>query len=249
MENQKGCLIVFEGNDGAGKTTALEACAQKLKEQGYPILVSREPGGAPVAEQIRQVLLDPANAMDPKTEALLYAAARREHLVRTILPALENGQVILCDRFLDSSLAYQGYGRKLGADAIEALNDFGLEGFRPDLTLFFALDIETEAKRMARRGQYDRMDLEGKAFHERVRHGFEALCRKNGPSSEHVIIDASKTPEQVLDQALGQIEYFLQSRDSGRDRKAKTPVWVKKAKAKGEPSPGSQEAEMGDEHD
>lgn len=211
MTCKKGCLIVFEGNDGAGKTTALNTCAARLKEKGYPVLVTREPGGAPMAEKIRSLLLEIGNDMDPKTEALLYAASRREHLVKTILPAIEAGQIILCDRFLDSSLAYQGYGRRLGREAVEALNDFGLEGFRPDLVLFFALDVETEARRMAGRGQPDRLDLEDKAFHERVREGFEALNRRADDSAGRIVVDAAQSREAVADFALAQIEDWLKA--------------------------------------
>lgn len=204
MTRSKGLLITFEGNDGAGKTTALETAARILKEKGYPVIVSREPGGSVLAEKIRELILDVNNQMDAKTEAYLYAASRREHLVRTILPALEEGKLILCDRYLDSSLAYQGYGRKLGRKEVEQLNDFGLEGFRPDYTLFFALDLATEKERMVSRGEMNRLDLESCDFHQRVRDGFEQLCKEKPERIR--IIDASRTKEEVAKTTLDLIE-------------------------------------------
>lgn len=210
MNQTKGMLITFEGNDGAGKTTALESVAAILKEKGYPIVVSREPGGSVLAEKIRELILDVNNEMDAKTEAYLYAASRREHLVQTILPALQEGKLILCDRYLDSSLAYQGHGRKLGQKEIEQLNDFGLEGFRPDYTLFFSLDLETEKERMEMRGEMNRLDLESREFHQRVRDGFTCLCQQN-PQRIHVI-DASQTKEEVAQATLALVEELWEGR-------------------------------------
>lgn len=204
---EKGIMIALEGNDGAGKTTAARKLEQILMENGYKVLLTREPGGNPIAEQIRTILLDVQNEdMDARTEALLYAAARRQHLVQTILPALEQGTIVLCDRFLDSSLAYQGAGRNLGMDAIEQLNDFGLEGFRPDLTLFFSLDQETARKRMERRGGLDRMDQEQSEFHQRVRDGFEKLSHEN---PDVVIIDAALPEEEVARSAWRAVQSKL----------------------------------------
>ena len=204
MSRTKGMLITFEGNDGAGKTTALETAARILQEKNYPIVVSREPGGSVIAEKIRELILDVNNQMDAKTEAYLYAASRREHLIKTILPALEEGKLILCDRYLDSSLAYQGYGRKLGKEEVEQLNDFGLEGFRPDYTLFFALDLATEKERMVLRGQMNRLDLESNDFHQRVRDGFEQLSQQEPERIR--IIDASKSKEEVANTTVDVIE-------------------------------------------
>ncbi len=207
LKDPAGVLITFEGNDGAGKTTAIEQVYERLKAKGADVILTREPGGSKIAEKIRELLLDVDNAMDPKTEALLYAASRREHLVSTILPALKKNQIVLCDRYLDSSLAYQGEGRSLGLQKIEALNDFGLEGFRPDLTLFFALDPQTEAKRMNQRGELNRLDQESLEFHQKVRDGFEKL-RQQYPE-RIVTIDASKSKEEVLQEATDIILKFL----------------------------------------
>lgn len=204
---EKGILITFEGNDGAGKSTALETITKALQSEGYPVLSTREPGGCVLGEKIRDLLLDPANAMDPKTEALLYAASRREHLVKTIKTALEAGQIVLCDRFLDSSLAYQGAGRGLGLEEVEKLNDFGLEGFRPDLTLFFSLDQETEQQRVQQRGDMNRLDLESEAFHTRVRQGFETLQKKDPERIQ--IVDGSKDKKTVFTEAMQIIKRAL----------------------------------------
>lgn len=196
----RGILISIEGNDGAGKTTAARAVARALEARGIDVLETREPGGSPVAEQIRSLLLDCDNAMDPMTEALLYAASRREHLTATIRPALEEGKVVLCDRFLDSSLAYQGCGRQLGMQTVEEINEYALQGFRPALTLFFAIDEETGRKRMVQRGDMNRLDLESEAFYRRVREGFEQLALQH--PERFVRIDASQSPRQVADDAL-----------------------------------------------
>lgn len=210
-----GVLIVFEGNDGAGKTIVLQAVAKNLKEKGMDVLTTREPGGSPVSEQIRTVLLDCANEMDAKTEALLYAASRREHLVKTLLPALSQGRIVLCDRFLDSSLAYQGGARGLGFDVIEELNDFGLEGFRPDLTLFFGLDEPTQKKRRIQRGNQNRLDLENDLFHHKVNKAFDALLEQG--KEPRVFIDASKPLQEVIQEVTQKVEAFLAHKKAEAD--------------------------------
>lgn len=202
-----GVLIVFEGNDGAGKTIVLQSVAKALKEKGMPILTTREPGGCALSEKIRGLLLDNANDIDSKTEALLYAASRREHLVKTLLPALSQGKVVLCDRFLDSSLAYQGGARGLGFETIEKLNDFGLEGFRPDLTLFFGLDEATQKERRTQRGEQNRLDLESDAFHHKVNQAFEALLKQG--REPRIFIDASHPLQEVIQEVTEQVETFL----------------------------------------
>ncbi len=205
---KKGSLIVFEGNDGAGKTTALSRIRELLEAQGFDVLVSREPGGNPIAEQIREILLNPASQeMTPQTEALLYAASRAQHLSQTILPAIAEGKIVLCDRFLDSSLAYQGYGRNLGVSDIEAINDFGLKRFRPDLTLFFSVSAEISAQRIHLRGQEDRLDQESAAFHQRVRDGFEALIAKH--PERYIRIDGTQNPEKVAQDGFEAIVSWL----------------------------------------
>ena len=196
-----GIFISFEGDDGAGKTTAARSVLRELEKMGYEVVYTREPGGSPIAEQIRQILLDPANkGMDPKTEAVLYTASRGQHVQDTILPAIEQGKIVLCDRFLDSSIAYQGYGRKLGADEIEGLNDFVLNGLRPDLTLFFEVSDETGHKRMTGRGDLNRLDQESRQFHEDVRNGFGRI--RKASSNRIKTVDAEGSPDEVLEQSM-----------------------------------------------
>lgn len=208
---EKGLLIVFEGNDGAGKTTAAKKTEAALKEASYDVILTREPGGSEKAEAIRRILLDPAmKGMDARCEALLYAASRCQHVQDTILPALSEGKIVLCDRFLGSSLAYQGAARDLGMEAVEALNDFGLQGLRPDLTLFLALDTEKSRERINARGNLNRLDQEDDVFHEKVRQGFDALIQSN--PGKYAVIDASKDPDTVAGQCLAAITSFAQMR-------------------------------------
>lgn len=201
MEN--GTLISFEGPEGAGKSSILEAILPLLEEKGIPYITTREPGGVDIAEKIRQVILDPDHtSMDAKTELLLYIASRRQHLVERVLPALAAGKVVLMDRFIDSSVAYQGYGRGLNVEAIEWLNQFATDGLKPDLTLYFDLDVEEGLARIARNHEREvnRLDLEGLELHQKVRQGYLALAEKE---PERIVkIDASQPFEAVLADVL-----------------------------------------------
>lgn len=197
---RKGLLITFEGNDGSGKTTVSKRVYEALKKKGYPVIYTREPGGIDIAEQIRRVILDPANtAMDERTEALLYAASRRQHLVEKIIPALSKGEIVLCDRFVDSSLAYQGVGRGIGMDAVWNINEFAIEGHMPDATIFLSIPLELGLQRVADRGNLDRMDQESLTFHEKVAQGYELVKERFLDRME--IIDASQDVDSVSDQA------------------------------------------------
>lgn len=201
MEN--GTLISFEGPEGAGKSSILEAILPLLEEKGIPYITTREPGGVDIAEKIRQVILDPDHtSMDAKTELLLYIASRRQHLVERVLPALAAGKVVLMDRFIDSSVAYQGYGRGLSVEDIEWLNQFATDGLKPDLTLYFDLDVEEGLARIARNQEREvnRLDLEGLELHYKVRKGYLALAEKE---PERIVkIDASQSFEAVLADVL-----------------------------------------------
>ena len=201
---KKGIFITFEGNDGAGKTTVCKAIYKKLLEQGYDVIYTREPGGSQIAEKIRDILLNPHNqAMDPRTEALLYAASRRQHLVEKILPALEKKQIVLCDRFIDSSLAYQGYARKIGMSSIWSINQFAIDGHMPDRTIFLSVSIETGQKRMDIRGEKNRLDLEANDFHQTVRKGYEILCEQQ--KDRIVVIDAEPELDTVIHQTMASV--------------------------------------------
>ena len=199
---KNGIIISFEGPDGAGKTTVLEQVLPVLQEKGYDIITTREPGGVEIAERIRDVILDVNHvAMDNKTELLLYMAARSQHYVEKVLPALEAGKVVLIDRFIDSSIAYQGAGRGLDKDIIRRLNDFATDGRKPDLTLYFDVESEIGLARIAKNAEREvnRLDLEKLDMHKRVREGYLALTEQE---KRIVTIDASRELADVVSEAL-----------------------------------------------
>ena len=191
----KGFLVSLEGPEGAGKTSVLEALLPILEEKGVEVLTTREPGGVLIGEKIREVILDPSHTqMDAKTELLLYIASRRQHLVEKVLPALEAGKLVIMDRFIDSSVAYQGFGRGLDIDAIDWLNQFATDGLKPDLTLYFDIEVEEGLARIAANSnrEVNRLDL-----HKKVRQGYLSLLDKEG--NRIVKIDASLPLEQVVE--------------------------------------------------
>ncbi|WP_071393089.1 dTMP kinase [Bacillus tuaregi] len=196
---KKGVFITIEGPEGAGKTTIIEMLMDKLNSEGYSVVSTREPGGIEIAEKIRSVILDKENkAMDARTEALLYAAARRQHLVEKVLPAIENGYIVICDRFIDSSLAYQGHARGLGIDEVFSINQFAIDEMMPDATFYFDIDPEIGLERINRdKGrEINRLDLEGFEFHRKVREGYQILCKRF--PGRIVEIDASQSVEAVF---------------------------------------------------
>lgn len=196
--NGRGLFITLEGGEGSGKTSIIHVLGEMLEELGIPYISTREPGGIRIAENIREVILNPAHTeMDSRTEALLYAAARRQHLAEKVEPALAQGITVLCDRFVDSSLAYQGYARGLGIEEVLSINLFATAGRYPDLT--FYMDIEPEiglARIAAGQGrEINRLDLEGIAFHHKVREGYGIVA---GMYPERIqTVDASGTKEEV----------------------------------------------------
>lgn len=195
-------FITFEGPDGSGKSTVIKKVYEKLINDGYPIILTREPGGTPIAEKIRNVILDNDNtALDARTEALLYAASRRQHLVEKIRPALKEGKIVLCDRFLDSSLAYQGGGRHLGIENVLNVNLFATENTYPDLTLFFNISPEEGLKRVSadKKRVADRLDNENENFHHDVYNAFLKVVNDN--KKRIVVIDATKSIDEVVDSA------------------------------------------------
>ncbi len=203
-------FITFEGGEGSGKSSALRLLDEKLRAEGFQTVLTREPGGTPIAEQIRNVILDRANtAMDARTEALLYAASRRQHLVEKVWPAIKEGKIVLCDRYLDSSLAYQGGARGLGIDEILNVNLFATEGTFPDLTLLFDIEPELGLARIAKNAQREvnRLDLEKIAFHKGVRATFLSLAKRY--PDRFVVIDASQSLEKVVDDAYKAIKERL----------------------------------------
>lgn len=206
---KKGLFITFEGSDGSGKTTISMKAYEKLKEMDYPVLYTREPGGIDIAEQIRKVILDPKNtAMDARCEALLYAASRRQHLIEKVLPALEQNMIVLCDRFVDSSLVYQGIARGIGVDEVYQINEFAIEGHLPDATVFLDVSLETGLARVANRGNLDRLDSEGIAFHEMVAKGYEWI--KEEFKDRMHIVDANQDIDQVLKQTIATLQEIIE---------------------------------------
>lgn len=198
---KKGLFITFEGPDGSGKTSVSTYVAKHLVDLGFSIVHTREPGGIEIAEQIRKVILDPKNtAMDVRTEALLYAASRRQHLIEKVLPAMAEHKIVLCDRFVDSSLAYQGFARKIGIENVLAINEFAIEGHYPDLTLYLDLDADEGLKRIKHREFLDRLDQEALSFHSDVVEGYRLVNEKFKERIHKV--DASQTLEIVQEEAL-----------------------------------------------
>lgn len=175
----KGTFITFEGCEGAGKSTQIRLLSQYLAEQGKECVVTREPGGSGISEAIRAVILDGKNtAMTDECEALLYAAARAQHLSDTVLPALEAGKTVLCDRYLFSSFAYQGYGRGLDMGFLRAVNSFALQGHMPDITLFLDIPPRSAFERKHGADRNDRIEQAGEAFHARVYQGYLRLAEE-----------------------------------------------------------------------
>ncbi|WP_332697199.1 dTMP kinase [Halalkalibacter lacteus] len=205
----KGFFVTVEGGEGAGKTTVLDKIEQTLKGKGYDVVRTREPGGIRIAEQIREIILDVAHTeMDSRTEALLYAAARRQHLIEKVIPALEEGKIVLCDRFLDSSLAYQGYARGIGFDDVRAINEFAICGYMPDLTIFFDIDPEIGLTRIKNDDgrEVNRLDQEKKQFHERVRKGYYKVMDEYPDRIKP--INANQKIEDVYRDAMKEINCF-----------------------------------------
>ncbi|MGF3066524.1 dTMP kinase [Facklamia sp. P12945] len=194
----KGKFIAFEGPDGSGKTSIIKVLGPMLEKEGVEAVFTREPGGSPIAEQIRELILDINNtAMDYRTEALLYAASRRQHLSETILPNVQAGKMVISDRFVLSSLVYQGVARAIGLEAVWQINQFAIEDHLPDLTILIDVPADIGLERIEKaRGsrQYDRLDREALAFHQRVRQTYLDLI----PQWENiVVIDGNQSVEQV----------------------------------------------------
>ena len=193
-------FITFEGPDGSGKSTIIQKVYDYLIENNYDVIKTREPGGSPIAEKIRDLILDTENIkMGYRTEALLYAASRAQHVEETILPALNENKIVLCDRFLISSLAYQGVGRGLGIENVRNINEFAINGVFPDFVLFFDVDPITTLKRKSSLDTADRLEKEGNNFHERVYNGYKEILN----SEKNIeIIDATQSVEDVFNQCI-----------------------------------------------
>lgn len=208
---KRGFFITFEGGEGSGKSIQVEILTSHLHEEGYPVVVTREPGGTRVGEQIRTITHDPENVdLEAITEAYLMAASRAQHVAQIIEPSIESGKIVVCDRYVDSSIAYQGYGRKLGADTIAKLNDFAVNGAIPDLTILLDTPIDIGFKRRAKsRKSKDRLDLQERAFYQRVNAGYRTLAKTE--PNRFVLIDATKSIEAVASEVWTIVKEKLQS--------------------------------------
>lgn len=207
----EGLFVTIEGPDGAGKTSVLKELTPLLQfELKTPLLVTREPGGVPTAEAIRNLILhSTSEGMDAVTESLLYAAARREHLIYKIEPAVEQGYFVLCDRYVDSSLAYQGAGRRLGMDYVAEINEFAIGNYMPDLTLYLDVDSDTGLQRIRQdyKRTMDRFEQEDIGFHQRVRHGYLKLAEE---SPDRIVqIDARNSLDYVVEQCFLTIKNYF----------------------------------------
>ncbi|MCK5806964.1 MAG: dTMP kinase [Mycoplasmataceae bacterium] len=205
-------FITFEGPDGSGKTTAVNSIAEFLKSEGIEFLLTREPGSkhSKASRKIRKIIIDPENNISDMAEALLFAADRRMHLDNIINPALDEGKIVLCDRYIDSSLAYQGVGRGLGIKEIKKINDIATENKYPDLTIFFDISLDDSEKRVDQRAPKDRLELAGRDFHQRVYDGYQEVIKMFPKRIK--VIDASKSKEEVFEQAKKIIVDFIRTK-------------------------------------
>ncbi|MBR0138929.1 MAG: dTMP kinase [Firmicutes bacterium] len=207
---KKGFFISFEGPDGSGKTTQIGLLSAYLRSKGYEITAVREPGGTPISEKIREIILDNKNReMAPAAEALLYAASRAQLVEEVIRPALEEGRIVLSDRFMDSSIAYQGYGRGLG-DGVRAINEFAVRDLQPDLTFLMDLDPALGKMRVLKEGTPDRLESEALSFHRRVYEGYLELSRIY--SKRFVVIDAAKSVGEISEEIIEAFEKYAAER-------------------------------------
>lgn len=207
MKKGKGLFITLEGPDGGGKTTQAQQLASWFRLYGREVLITREPGGTETAESIRELVLDPALQLSPETESLLQLAARADHVGQVIRPALDAGKVVLCDRFSDSTLVYQGILRDMDLDQLRKLNDFATRGLRPDVTLLLDGDPRELLKRRNDRGIVDKFELQGLAFQDRVRAGYLQLAQAE--PERILVVDALEEPEVVTEEIIKKLEKWI----------------------------------------
>jgi dTMP kinase len=206
----EGIFITIEGGEGTGKTTQIKLIAEYLRESKIEYILTREPGGIDISEQIRGIILDRENiAMDARTEALLYAASRRQHLIERVIPAIKEEKIVICDRFVDSSLAYQGFARGLGIDEVFKINQFAIEGYMPILTIYLDIDPSIGIDRINkdRAREVNRLDLEKSSFHEKVREGYHILIKRYPERIK--LVDANQSVERVFEDIKFHIKKIL----------------------------------------
>ena len=204
---ERGLFLTIEGPEGAGKTTSRDYIADQFRQKGREVVLTREPGGTPLAEKIREILLSPSDEqMCNDTELLLMFAARAQHLDQVIIPAIKRGAVVVCDRFIDSTYAYQHYARGMPLERIEQLTKFAVGNCLPDMTFLFDIDVEIGMARASARGRLDRFELEGMAFFQKVRDGF--LSRHHKGEYQYAYIDAAQSREHVQWQIRHKLEQY-----------------------------------------
>ena len=206
-----GLFVSMEGPDGSGKTLQMDLLEERLKKEGYEVLRSREPGGTSIGEAIREILLGNGyTQMDAVTEALLFAASRRQHVVERIRPALAEGKIVLLDRYVDSSLVYQGIGRSLGMDFVQKINDIAIEGLQPDVTWMVYVDYEEGLRRkMAQSGHtMDRMEEQSDEFHRMINQGYYSLVERD--PKRVILIDGARSPQIVHEEIWNRMQVYLQ---------------------------------------
>jgi len=206
----KGKFITFEGPDGSGKGTIIKYVKRFLEKNGIDYVLTREPGGIEISEEIREIILNKKHlSMDERTEALLYAAARRQHLVEIVVPALKKGKIVICDRFVDSSLAYQGYARGIGIDEVLKINRFAIDELMPDLTIFLDVRPEVGLERInkSKVRKKDRLDLESLGFHKRVHEGYQRVLERYPNRIKS--INAEESIKSVSEATIRVVELFL----------------------------------------
>ena len=202
----KGLFISFEGGEGSGKSSAINVVKEKLEADGYKVVVTREPGGISVSEQIRDVILAVDNKMSKETEALLYAASRTEHLYRKVIPLVNDGYIVISDRYIDSSLAYQGYARGIGIEKVLEINMFAKE-YLPKVTYFFDVRPEVGLARIVGRDKIDRLDLEGFDFHQKVYDGYKEVCKLYPERIK--VINGERPIELIIEAVYNDIKKYL----------------------------------------
>jgi dTMP kinase len=207
MMGNNGLFITFEGGEGAGKSTLIDGIAESLSARGYPTVKTREPGGTVLGEKIRHLLLEMSESkMSSYAELCLFLASRAQHIKEVIVPSLQSKKIVLCDRFNDSSIVYQGYARDLGMDAVDSFCKFISENLKPDITIYLDIDPSLGLKRVKREPQrnsmsgLDRIEAEHISFHQKIRDGFHLLVKKE--LDRFFVVDASQSKEQVLQESL-----------------------------------------------
>lgn len=205
-----GIFVTIEGPEGSGKTTVAKKIVETLNQNGFKAMYTREPGGVAIAEKIRDIILDVHHTqLDSRCEALLYAASRRQHLIEKVVPALKEDYIVICDRFVDSSLAYQGYARDLGMDEIYNINLFAIDQYWPDITILLDIEPEIGLQRIMknRQNEVNRLDLESLHFHQKVHQGYEIIKEKY--ANRITLVDGNQSPEKVFEEVYHVIESKL----------------------------------------